>query len=682
MEKQFKFSFALALLFSGAFVLGNACGGATPHYLIRSQSVDSARELVGWAQEINLYQPGCCDMYWTKAITFEYTRTFSPRNITQCLFGDSCLVGDCGVRSIRISGSRVEQRGDKDWLADYFGLPTDFQSEITLKPRIENYLVDFNCYVGLDNWCRGMYFRVHAPVVHTKWKLNYQETVTNRGVAGYDGGYFSDGAIRRDALLDRFTDYVVKCKVPELSRGLILNSSCIGTAGEITAANTTVFEPLKCAKWADECCDSLHDTKLSDIIWAFGWNIWQCDDYHVGFNIRGAIPTGTRPNGQFFFEPIVGNGHHWELGVGFTSHYTCWRGCDDERSLGFYVDANVTHLFADYQCRVFDLKGRCNSRYMLALSLGEPVEDLYSNSSAGVQDGATAPNSQFKYHFAPVANLTKERVKVSVGAQVDATFMFNYQTACGNWSFDVGYNIWWRGCEKFRFDQCDPCSELRLNPNKWALKGDSHVFGYTVQNFPACPCVLPTGASGVCSGPLGALQGFGKIIPLSPSQKCATVHEGANSFAGPNSDDGGINGIRSTRNPGVDNMQFAQDQANAAGAEQIVDRYDPTAGGLQTKTSNNPVLLTWDDVDVCGAKVQGLSHKIFFGVNYVWDDECDCWTPYLTLGAEAEFGDNKSGCKTNCNAVSPSNCNFQSGDCSKCAPNQWGVWIKGGISFD
>lgn len=54
MEKQFKFSFALALLFSGAFVLGNACGGATPHYIIRSQSVDSARELVGWSQVVRI----------------------------------------------------------------------------------------------------------------------------------------------------------------------------------------------------------------------------------------------------------------------------------------------------------------------------------------------------------------------------------------------------------------------------------------------------------------------------------------------------------------------------------------------------------------------------------------------------------------------------------------------------
>ncbi len=127
------------------FLLSIMCSiiQAVPYYSIRSQSEDTARELVGWAHEIDRYQADCCDNYWTFASTFEYTRSFRSEQIARCIFDNECLESyECPT--IKISGSRVENRGNKDWLADYFGLPVDFESTITFNPRIENYLVDFN----------------------------------------------------------------------------------------------------------------------------------------------------------------------------------------------------------------------------------------------------------------------------------------------------------------------------------------------------------------------------------------------------------------------------------------------------------------------------------------------------------------------------------------------------------
>ncbi len=95
-----------------------------------------------------------------------------------------------------------------------------------------------------------------------------------------------------------------------------------------------------------------------------GYNAWLEHDSHLGFEVRAAIPTGTLPTGEFLFEPVVGNGHHWELGAGFSGHILFWEDDDTDGTFGFYADANITHLFKNSQCRVFDLCNRTDSRYM------------------------------------------------------------------------------------------------------------------------------------------------------------------------------------------------------------------------------------------------------------------------------------------------------------------------------
>ena len=137
----------------------------------------------------------------------------------------------------------------------------------------------------------------------------------------------------------------------------------------------------------------------------------------------------------------------------------------------------------------------------------------------------------------------------------------------------------------------------------------------------------------------------------------------------------GIDGIAPTRNPGVDNARFAQTAESAANANEILDQPANTGNGRQTKTSVNPRILSWEnDVDLCGARTKGLSHSVFAHINYNWD-LCSCWDPYLGVGFKAEFapnGSSKSHSSTNCCTTG----------CQQCALSQWGVWIKGGASFN
>ena len=628
---------------------------AVPYCAFRSQASNSARELVGWAHEVNIYNDGLCEDYKTFALTFEYSRSFDEKGLARGLIGIDCL-DNCECPTIKISGSRVADRGEKDWLADYFGLPTDFKSTVTLNPTIKTYLVDFAGYWGLDSWRKGLYFRVHAPVVHTRWNLNYCEEVEARGVASYDPGYFGTVSITRDRLNDDFFSYITACNVPDLGRTRDLNG--VNDSGQVIR-----FEPLACSKWVG-ACDRVSKTALAEITLAFGYNFWQCDNYHAGFNLRAALPTGTRPDCKLFFEPIVGNGHHWEIGAGFTGHYTFWRGCNDDSSLGVYLDANFTHLFKDRQCRVFDLKNRCNSRYMLAIKLGQPVENLFAGTPPIIPDNP--PSAQFQHAFTPVANITKTFVDVSVAIQTDVTLMFNYSKC--NWGVDFGYNFWGRSCEKLRFDACDDCHNPLINNRRWALKGDAYVYGFTYDG------VHPPNA------------------PLSPSQSKATLFKGTNNFVGPDINTAtnpaaGINGIGPSRNPGVDNVQLAN---LVSGAATLLDESPGAGGDKKTHTSLDPIFITPQDLDICAARTKGTSHKLFAYVGYTWEDNCGCYIPYFGVGGSAEWGNRNSCCPTDCDNVVEScssdgecsPCGSDNDGCSKCALSQWALWLKAGVSFD
>lgn len=213
----------------------------------------------------------------------------------------------------------------------------------------------------------------------------------------------------------------------------------------------------------------------------------------------------------------------------------------------------------------------------------------------GIQDGAAMSNNQFKYQFVPIANLSKALVDVSVRMQADVAALLNYISRCGDWNFELGYNLWVRSCEIISSDDCMSCSRLRGGTEKWAIKGDSYVFGYTTEEFNSCKCPNSTILQ-------EAFCAFGDLVLLSSSQSCATIYNGTNNFVDP--------GIRSSRNPGVDNAAFAQ--------------------------------------------TKGMSHKIFAHVSYSWDEH-DCWFPYFGVGGKVEFATN-DGCKQSNKNIVNNNC--------------------------
>lgn len=610
----------------------------SPTFVARSQGRDKTRQVVGLTNLTHLYNMD--SWYGTFSILTGYQQSFHHSRIAHTLFGNSLVNNsavtcdiDCNecVNSIKIQGSQLPDRNPKAWLADYFYLPPDYNGAFSVNPSIISFFLDFDFYIGLDEWLCGMYARFYAPFVHTRWNLDFCEQIST-GTRGYPEGYFAPSGISNSGLLTSFGMY---------SNGFAPTG--FGT--------TVVANPLRFSK-IDR--DKRAANGVAELRAELGWNFWQNDWYHLGINMQGAAPTGTKRHGAFLFDAVVGNGKHWELGGGVTGHYIFWSSPEENTHAGFYVDVNFTTLFNAREERTFDLIGKPNSRYMLAAKMQPNEQDLQN-------DVGTLASHQFANEYTPVANLTTFDIKVNVGLQTDIVAWFNY-TACG-WGIDIGYNFFYRSKDTFdcKKEGCNTdCTKTNIcdnsQKNMWVLKGDARVYGYSTTDTTAA----------------------GTPIALSASESKASICQGTNVVAQrcvPGSTDFYNN------NCAVDNHQpaFAPDAMNTP----ILLSLSSTSALTPIYTSIQPIFITCDDVDF--ARTRSLSNKLFAHASYTWEREC--LAPYLGIGGFIEFG-NKNNCN-DCNADCSTNNGCTSSVFNACdnkiintSLSQWGIWVKGGLAFN
>lgn len=577
-----------------------------PYVPLRSQGLNTPRHLSGMIQQLYM-DPVRNHVHGAVDATLFYNRSFDTDTLTECLFG----IKEC--QAITISGSQVADRGADDWLADYFYLPTDYKSSVSFSPRIDNIGAEFSLYVGLDEWAPGLYFVVHAPLVHSRWDLNMCETIEVKGTNTHEPGYFTPDTLSRNDMLANFTQYAEGCSVGPFAQ----------TVGNTDL--TTTFENLRNARMT---VDTLNQTRLADLRTLIGYNFVRKDRLRIGLQGIMAAPVGNRPEGEYLFDPVIGNGHHWELGLGVTANGALWRSEDQEKQIIFSLDAKATHLFASRQLRTFDLKGKPFSRYMLAQRMGSPVV-------GNLKGGGTSATAQFMQEFLPVANLTKLCVDVSSNVQAEITALFTF--VCDNFSWDLGYNFWARSCENFTLRGPNPFD----NNSKWALKGDSHVYGYDRGAAAAGPLVGP--------------------VALSATQKNATINSGLNFTADTTVAQGRLN-------PNIDLAQNATGDASGGSSDNTLSA-QPDVADTPIKTSIQPVFLTSDAIDLCEVTARGMSSTLFTHFSYQWKERTS-WIPFIGIGGQAEF-----------NHSSSSNCDTDCSECVSCAISQWGIWLKGGMTF-
>lgn len=368
----------------------------------RSQDINAARDVVGWHPFIHRWNAE--KNYSVLAFTPMYNQSLRPERISLALFNSDTL---------SLSGSQIPGReGTQELLADYFGLSPSFASNAYFKPLIRNLECDMALYIGLDTWVKGLYMQFRGPGVWTQWDLKLNEQNLEEGTTLFPAGYMAAAAV--PAPYTSFTQ-AMKGFYP---------------FGEV--------ERLKYGK----ICGAQTLSGLAALEMVLGYDFIRRETSHVGFNFRASAPTGSRPKGEFFFEPRVGCGKHWQIGVGFTGHTRLWEK-DGEQELIMWVDANFTNMLKARQTRSFDFcPNGFFSRYILLKEFDE--------------DG------MFTEKMLPAINVTTLECNVRVSIQVDMVFMFGY--TYNNFVFDIGYNGWIRSREKIELREC-------IAPNRYGLKG-------------------------------------------------------------------------------------------------------------------------------------------------------------------------------------------------------------------
>ena len=369
----------------------------------RSQDRNAARDIVDWHRYIHIWD--AVKNYSALSFTPQYNQSLRPERIDLALFNSDWF---------SLSGSQIPGRaGTQELLADYFGLSPAFASNEFFKPLIRNLIFDMALYIGFDSWVKGLYLQLRGPAVWTQWNLKMLEENIDEGTGVlFPAGYMAADAVQPP--YDSFTQAMRGCS----------------SFGEV--------ERLKYGK----ICGKQTLSGLAALEIVFGYDFIRRETSHVGFNFRASAPTGSRPKGIFLFEPRVGCGKNWQVGIGFTGHTRLWEK-DGEQELAMYVDCNFINLVKARQRRSFDFKRNgFFSRYILAKEF---------NSSG-----------EFTEVIVPAINFTTLECDVHNSIMVDMVFMFGY--TYNDFLFDIGYNGWIRSREKISLRQCIP-------HNKYGLKG-------------------------------------------------------------------------------------------------------------------------------------------------------------------------------------------------------------------
>lgn len=527
-----------------------AAFGVGTFILPRSQTTDAARELIGWQREINI--PHGCDNYWTVSLTAEYDRLFNANRIADYLLGGPLMsvVGSAYPSCQPGCGTTI--------LADYLGLPRDFKSTVLAHPALAQFLLDFDLYYGMDALCPGLYARLHMPLVYANWYLNLCEAVSVCGTATFPAGYMAATDVARNDL---------PCSFKQAMRG----ATTFGDMG-----NPRVYGNI---------FDRQTVIHVADLQAVVGYNPVLCQHYHAGFNLRVSAPTGTVNCQEFLFDPVIGNGRHWEIGAGFTGHYDFSTfGCD-VASMGVYVDCNVTHLFTTKTKRSYNFKHNGpGSRYML-------LEDIRQASTGLFFADGQASEYQYTASLISAINQTTLCSKIRIPVQVDCVIKLEWQWQ--DLAIDVGYNLWYRSAEKL------VCRALFPN-NQYALKGDAQLYGFTNPGEQPIALGATQHASTLCGGQSGGNADF--------TNANADNAVGAFSL--------GIVPL---------NNLTAADALLVGVPQQAV------------ATSRPPQLLSDNDIDNnSGLVPRALSHKGFVHASYTWRRDAHI-TPYLGAGADVEY---------------------------------------------
>jgi hypothetical protein len=613
-----------------------------------------------------------CDWNFGTFVAYEFQQTFNDCNLGNCLFGSN---------SLTFQGSHVAGRSSTALLADNFGLSQDFNGSVTFNPQIRSQNLHWGGWLGFDRWVSGLYLRADLTFSHQQRTLCSNDCNSGCGDCGDNNCNSCNTGCNTGCSTTNSTSTSSTmttggfCATTLASTSLdtafpvgYMGNAAVTPATSIQQAlsGTFLFGDMQ-TPWNYGRFNScqMSTNKLSGFSFDFGYDFWRCEDSHFGIFLRYSAPTGSKLDGSQdnsanVFAPIVGNGHHNELGGGLSAWKEFWS--NDCNSLSIYLDGYATHLFEDCQIRTFDFLDKgCLSRYMLLkqlrplttaeTALALPTSATYftgvaGSPVAGVSSGANA-DSAFAYNGVLVSgvNFSTRNVESSFDVQGDAALRLVWEHR--KFRGSIGYEIFGRSHEKVCIKAGPVCNGF--DPSlQYAFKGCQGAYYYAYNT--------PIGAATILNPPAATVIASNATASNATITTCGTI-DNAVSVSVPSV--GGTAGF-----VGVAYTNAYSGTGGTSGGAVIPVAANAVANGTLVsavslaQVSEGAVVIPQDSSALnldSGRASRLISNKGFITLEYVWD-ECN-WSPFLEIGGEVEGG----------------SCN--------CDVKQWGVWVKLGFSI-
>jgi hypothetical protein len=405
---------------------GNIFGKTT--YVPRSQGSNLARQMMGVEEKIHKFGNEC--FYGVASLAFEYQQIFGSTTGNRDSRNLGAWFSSTGNKTMTYG--RNDNSGSNPNNFDLNALNWGYtgSGQIQFCPKKSDIIFDLNLYLGLDNWYCGLWARLDLPIVRTDFNIN---------------------------LINK----------PQGDPSSVLEADLYGTS----AAFDPVYNSFKDALKGDEkvgtlpalnyakICGSRTKTSLANMRITLGYDWFRRECWHFASAWLFVLPIGTRPTGEYVFEPVVGNYRRFELGTELNFAYELWHNCDSSHTFTFFADGYLNWVVPTRNKRTLSiipqnakLDQSTWSQYLLLKKYNS------SNTVVGQER---------------VANITTGDLKI--GASVEGAGALLFQWNCNCMMSGIGYEIWGRAHEHAK----SRCFEIKANT--YALQGVSQWNG-TVTN--------------------------------------------------------------------------------------------------------------------------------------------------------------------------------------------------------
>jgi len=403
-------------------------------FSFRPQDSDSSRRILTWfnadyiPKSRNTGDNTCSwprtgqyqNMRYMLIISPQYTQSFDPKGIGEWFFFNGCNAMTVGIpddyQIFDIDGSQIglSLGTTYDPIQEVEFLTPGKIGTVFAKPIVENYIIDLDFWYDLSSWHDHLWSRLECPIVYMKTDMHMCASGIGIQNEEYPNGLFSLDS----TVIDSYGNDLCNTTPVPYNSILCALQGCQGW-GAVTPLQAGKFPTHALSKWG---AAGLH--------FDLGYDMYTTAPWYCAGSLHVVFPTGTRPNGTYVFEPVIGANKSWQFGATFIANYV--RECK-HGEYGLYLYAVGTHLFKSQQDRVFALK--CNgpgSQLLLLKQFNSIGSELVSASRE--------------------ANIFCGNTQIGALLMFDGSLMFQYSRK--RFVADIGYNFWVRTREVRSSEVC------------------------------------------------------------------------------------------------------------------------------------------------------------------------------------------------------------------------------------